>query len=129
MSRVNIYYRIIQCPRLAFNHEIHYNLTIINNACPGTDYLTDNIHEVEDDSQEGPTQQIPQRCEVGDGAVVRVDCSAPHTVNHHAGQVEQQPNLRGENKTVRVEGGRQGGREGRGYLEDSSCEVEKDEVE
>ena len=100
-----IYSRLIQCPRLAFNHEI-YDLLIINNVCTGRECLTDNVHEMEDDRQEGPTQQIPQSSEVGDGAVVWVDSSGPHTVNHHAGQVEQQP-----------------------HLEHSSCEVQEEELD
>ena len=60
------------------------------------DSLTDNIHDMEDERQEGSTQEVPQGREVGDGAVVRVDPSGPHTVNDHAGQVEQQSDL-GEN--------------------------------
>ena len=48
---------------------------------------------MEDDSQEGPAKQISQGGEVGDGAVVRVNSSGPHTVDHHSGQVEQQAHL------------------------------------
>ena len=65
----------------------------------GKEQLTDKIHDMEDHSQEGPTQQVSQSCEVGDGAVVRVDPSGPHAVHHHAGQVEQQADL-GENTSL-----------------------------
>ena len=79
---------------------------------------------MEDHSQEGPTKQITQSSEVGDGAVVRVHSSGPHTVNHHTGQVEQQANL-GQRMTLSDT--ERGG--GGCYLEHSSCEVESQELE
>ena len=65
---------------------------------------------MEDERQEGSTQEVPQGREVGDGAVVRVDPSGPHTVNDHAGQVEQQPDLGRtfSSRNHRSEGGREG---------------------
>ena len=81
---------------------------------------------MEDHSQEGPTKQVAQSSEVGDGAVVRVDSSGPHTVNHHTGQVEQQADLGQGMTLLDTEREREGGG---GYLEQSSCEVESQELE
>ena len=81
---------------------------------------------MEDHSQEGPTQQVSQSCEVGDGAVVRVDPSGPHAVHHHAGQVEQQADL-GENTSLSKINAQGGG--GGGYLQNCSGKVEDEELE
>lgn len=52
------------------------------------------------ESEETCSNQVPQRRQVWDGEVVRIEVPAPHPVHHPVSNVQKNENLGGRNKTA-----------------------------
>ena len=60
--------------------------------------VTDEPENVKAESEETCSNQVPQRCQVWDGEVVRVEVPAPHPVHHPVSNVQKNENLGGRKK-------------------------------
>lgn len=55
--------------------------------------VTDVPEDVKAESEKTRSKQVPQRCQVWDAVVVRVEVPAPDPVHHPVGNVQQDDNL------------------------------------
>lgn len=60
--------------------------------------VTNKPEDMKAESKEPRSDQVTQRCQVGDGEVVRIEVPAPHPVHHPVSNVEQNENLGGRQK-------------------------------
>lgn len=55
--------------------------------------VTNKPEDMKAESKETCSNQVTQRCQVGDGEVVRIEVPAPHPVHHPVSNVQQNENL------------------------------------
>lgn len=60
--------------------------------------VTNKPEDMKAESKETCSNQVTQRCQVGDGEVVRIEVPAPHPVHHPVSNVQQNENLGGRQK-------------------------------